>query len=278
MSDRGQARGTAGLRDGSGHADQVRVLFDSKAAGWPGKYATDGRLAGRLAQFADAVRDLTPAGGRVLDLGCGSGELARRLAAAGYQVTGCDIAPEMLRQASAADGGRAVRWERLEPGWRRLPTGDASLDAMVAASVLEYVPDPLSVLRECGRVLRPGGTLLCTVPDQTHPVRWLERPLRLAARTPAARAAGDVWPRLGRYLTYLRISRQRQPVRWWRQAAAQAGLRLAPPAGRRAQRGPLRMLCFSRSADTWPAETRPARAEPGGAPGLGYNDTIGGLQ
>lgn len=273
MTDRGRARGSAGAGGGSGHAEQARLLFDSKAAGWPGKYAANGRLAGRLAQFAGAVRDLTPAGGRVLDLGCGSGELARLLAAAGYQVTGCDIAPEMLRQASAADRERAVRWERLAPGWRRLPAGDASLDAMVAASVLEYVPDPLAVLRECGRVLRPGGTLLCTVPDLTHPVRWLERPLGLAARTPAARAAGDAWPRLGRYAAYLRISRQRESVRWWRQAAAQAGLRPAPLDGGRARRGPLRMLCLCRPADGWPAA-----AEPGVAPGPGHNDTIGGVR
>ena len=98
-------------------------------------------------------------------------------------MTGCDIAPEMLRQAATADRAQAVRWIRLDPGWRTLPFASGSLDAVIAASVLEYVPDPQAVLRECARVLRPGGILLCTVPDLAHPVRWLEWPLGLVART-----------------------------------------------------------------------------------------------
>jgi len=254
------------------HADRVQALFDVKAAGWPGKYAPDGRLAGRLTQLADAVLELTAPGGELLDLGCGSGELARRLAAAGYRVTGCDIAPQMLQLAAAADRRRQVSWIPLESRWRTLPFASGSLDVVVAASVLEYVADPLAVLRECARVLRPGGTVLCTVPDQTHPVRWLERPLGWAARTPPARAAGSAWPRLGRYVTYLQISRQRRAVRWWHAAAGQAGLRPGPLAARQPPRGPLRLLVFSRPAGSGPAGTRPADD-----PGPGHHDTTGGF-
>jgi SAM-dependent methyltransferase len=227
-----------------GHQDQVRALFDSKAAGWPGKYAPAGRLAGRLARFDAAVRARAVAGGDVLDLGCGSGDLARCLDDGGYRVTGCDIAPGMLREAAAAGGGRAVRWVRLDPGWRTLPFETASFDAVVASSVLEYVPDPLAVLEECARVLRPGGALLCTVPDLTHPVRWLEWPLGWAARTPLAPVAERAWPRLRPCGAYLRVSRQRRSARWWRTAAARAGLGRA--GSDRAPRGPLRLLTFIR--------------------------------
>jgi SAM-dependent methyltransferase len=232
----------------AGLADQVRVLFDAKAATWPAKYAPDGSLAGRLAQFAEGLADHVAAGGRVLDLGCGTGNLARAADASGLRVTACDISPEMLRRAAAGDRGGAVDWVCLEPRWARLPFESAAFDAVVAASVLEYVERPIAVLRECARVLRPAGIMLCTVPDPTHPVRWLEWLADAAARAPSVAAAGRRWPRLDRYLTYLQISRQRRGGGWWCAAAAQAGLLTVPNRVATAGYSPLRLFTFQRPA------------------------------
>jgi SAM-dependent methyltransferase len=244
MSDCTAARG---VPPAAGHEDQVRTLFDSKASGWPGKYTAGGPLTGRLSQLSAAAGQLAVPGGELLDLGCGSGDLARQLAAAGYRVTGCDIAPQMLRQAVAADRGQAVRWVRLEPGWRQLPFAAGSLDAVIASSVLEYVAKPVEVFAECARVLRPGGVLLCTVPSVAHPIRWLEWPLRQVARSPAGGVVGCAGPRFTQYLAYLRTSQQRHRVGWWHAAGSRAGLE--PRAARQAAREPLRLLTFTRSAD-----------------------------
>ena len=77
---------------------------------------------------------------------------------------------------------------QLRPGLADAAVRSATFDAVVAASVLEYVDSPAAVLGECARVLRPGGVMLCTVPDLAHPVRWLE--WAAAAARPAASRSG----------------------------------------------------------------------------------------
>jgi SAM-dependent methyltransferase len=225
---------------------QVRHLFDAKAAAWPTKYAPGGRLVGRLSRLTGAVAYHLPAGSSVLDLGCGTGELTAAIAAAGMRAAGCDISPEMLRLAAATHTAGNVDWVELEPGWQVLPFRKDSFDAVIASSVFEYVDDPVAMLRECRRVLRPAGIVLCTVPDQRYPVRWLEQLIATLAWEPAQRAASRHWPRLGAYLAYLRISRQRHFARWWQAAALRAGLLNVPHLPGLAERSPLRLLTFQR--------------------------------
>ena len=233
-----------------GQALEVLRLFEAKAAGWAAKYAPDGPLTGRLASLSAAVSRFARAGDRVLDLGCGTGDLARALAVAGFRVAGCDIAGPMLagaaRDHDGRDHGQCAGWVRLDPGWRRLPFASASFDVVVAASVLEYVAEPASVLRECARVLRPGGVVLYTVPDLRHPVRWAEWfAQRLAREMGAPSGDGHRW---NRYHAYLRASLQRHRVQWWLAASGLAGLRPAPCPADGAGQSALRLLAF-RCAD-----------------------------
>ncbi len=230
------------------HRDRVRQLFDSKAASWPEKYAPDGRLTSRLARLADALFPYVARESDVLDLGCGTGELAEVAAAAGLHVTGCDISFEMLRGAAENDPRSIVDWVLLDPSWRSLPFDDLSFDAVIASSVLEYVADPSAVFDECARVLRPGGIIVCTVPETRHPVRWLEG-LILAVGGPLIRVVSRNRPRLAGYVTYLQISRQRHPARWWYAVAAHAGLGPVPRTACSAGLTALRLSVLQRPVD-----------------------------
>ena len=210
-----------------GRAGEVLRLFEAKAVTWPAKYAPDGPLAGRLVSLSAAVGRYAQAGDRILDLGCGTGELTRALAAAGLRVAGCDISRQMLLRAPRDRGGCAG-WVQLASGWRRLPFASAAFDVVVAASVLEYVAEPAAVLCECARVLRPGGVVLYTVPDLRHPIRWAEWcAQRLAGMTGGLPGDGR-GSRWNGYHAYLRGSVQRHRVRWWLAASRLAGLRPVP--------------------------------------------------
>ena len=92
--------------------------------------------------------DVQPGGGLLLDLGCGDGVYAPLLKTTGFEYVSLDI-----------EGGAAeVLGDAHQPPFR-----DASIDAVVAISLLEHLRTPSVALREICRVLRPGGTLIGTV-------------------------------------------------------------------------------------------------------------------
>ncbi len=99
-----------------------------------------------------ARRSGVPAGGRIVDLGCGTGISARLFAARGFSVTGVDPNEEMLARARAAGGGpRYVGGEAARTG---LP--DASADLATAAQAFHWF-DLAATQRELRRLLVPSG-------------------------------------------------------------------------------------------------------------------------
>jgi 2-polyprenyl-6-hydroxyphenyl methylase/3-demethylubiquinone-9 3-methyltransferase len=107
---------------------------------------------------------------RVLDVGCGAGFIANRLARDGYEVTGLDASPESLRVARLHDRTGSVRYEFGDA--LRLPYLDASFDAVCAMDFLEHVEEPGRVVREAARVLRPGGLFFFHTFNR-NPLAWL---------------------------------------------------------------------------------------------------------
>ena len=118
-------------------------------------FGMDGGWRGRAIEAAE------PQGKRVLDLGTGTGDLARELMrASAALVCGADFAPEMLRAASHrfVDAGRCA-W--IAADGHRLPFADGSFDVVTNAFVLRNLVHLPLVFQELARVLRPGGRVVC---------------------------------------------------------------------------------------------------------------------
>jgi SAM-dependent methyltransferase len=95
---------------------------------------------------------------RVLDLGCGAGELAR-CKPDGVEVCGLDIDPGLVGQAVAWETAQVWDLDKSEP----LPFPDGYFDAAVAKDILEHLQKPWLTLREVRRVLRGEGIVLASV-------------------------------------------------------------------------------------------------------------------
>jgi SAM-dependent methyltransferase len=111
--------------------------------------------------------------GKILDAGCGPAMIESSLLDMGLEVHGIDLSPEMIRFGHARIAQHPLRERcRLDVGEiERLDCPDGHFDAVVAMGVLEYVPDHRATLRELHRVLKPGGTVVLTVPNRVSAYR-----------------------------------------------------------------------------------------------------------
>jgi demethylmenaquinone methyltransferase/2-methoxy-6-polyprenyl-1,4-benzoquinol methylase len=105
----------------------------------------------------------TPEGSWVLDAGCGTGALGRRLAGR-YRVVGVDVSAEMVRAARRRMGSTM---RLLQGSVFRLPFADGAFGGVVSAFVLRNLEDLQAAFTELARVVRPGGGL--AIVDITEP-------------------------------------------------------------------------------------------------------------
>lgn len=130
-------------------------------------------LFARLAARAIGLRGQT-----VVDLGTGTGVLARGFARAGCRVVGIDISRDLIVQASRLDGQAGVQVDYVLASAERLPLSAASADVVTAGQCWHWF-DRRAALREVLRVLRPGGVLVLAAFD------WLPFAGNVVERTEA---------------------------------------------------------------------------------------------
>jgi len=131
-----------------------------KAQPFNEQYYEQSELAGdglALRWYARVVQRLRPDGGRLLDFGCGTGHLLRRLSAH-FEAYGYDASPFARTQCRSTAPDAVILEE-----WESLPA--ASLDIVVSLNTFEHVPRPLPVMQGLAEKLVSGGTLFFVVPN-----------------------------------------------------------------------------------------------------------------
>src|SRR5215469_6121094 len=154
--------------------EETRDAFDSVAADYDGHRGNNALIQDMRREMWRWLDATFATGSRLIDLGCGTGLDAARMAQLGHRVTATDWSPAMVRRTR----GRAEqerlgdRVQALNIGahelWRL--DGDGAFDGAYSnLGALNCVPDLAVVSRECARLLKPGGSLVVTVIGRVCP-------------------------------------------------------------------------------------------------------------
>jgi 2-polyprenyl-6-hydroxyphenyl methylase/3-demethylubiquinone-9 3-methyltransferase len=140
------------------HEHEIRKFGGSAERWWDlqGEFKTLHAVNPLRIQFIRSHAELP--GRRVVDVGCGGGILSEGLARAGAVVTGIDLAAELLEAARrhGTESGTTVDYREIsaESLAEEQPAG---FDIVTCMEMLEHVPDPVSVVRACATLAKPGG-------------------------------------------------------------------------------------------------------------------------
>lgn len=151
-----------------------------------GRETPDEAVVALAEHVADGAR--VTAGDRVVDIGCGYGGTARRLAARGAHVVGVTITPEQAAHART-QGSDPANPCYLVRDWLHNGLPEASFDAAIAIESTEHMADKARCFAEAARVLRDGGRLVVCAwlaRDEAGPweTRWLLEPICREGRLP----------------------------------------------------------------------------------------------
>jgi ubiquinone/menaquinone biosynthesis C-methylase UbiE len=158
--------------------DQVTELFTKTVDAWARFYddpkprtLNAQNLVSRMRFALEMFSASVPVGTKVLDVGCGAGQVVGELMRRGYEAWGVDISEAMVDYARGHYHPDRFRVADIE----HLPFPDAMFDAVMCLGVLEYLNQDEAALREMWRVLKPGGHAVITTPSMTCPFHHLDQ-------------------------------------------------------------------------------------------------------
>jgi len=151
--------------------DKTHSLFDfgGLASDYDSWYDTAvGQMYDEVEKSA-VLKVLPPAqpGGRLLEVGCGTGHWSRFFASLGFGVVGIDISPEMIEVARARDLVHC-RFEVADAC--QLPLDDASFEVVAAVATLEFVSDIEGAVEEMFRCVKPDGSVIVGTLNRLAPI------------------------------------------------------------------------------------------------------------
>jgi ubiquinone/menaquinone biosynthesis C-methylase UbiE len=147
---------------------ETQDAFDSVAADYDGNRGNNALIQDMRREMWRWLDATFAPGSRLVDLGCGTGLDAVRMAQLGYRVTATDWSPEMVRRTSDRAERELLtdRVQAIHIGAHELHRldGDGSFDGAYSnLGALNCVPELSAVSRECARLLKPGAALVFTV-------------------------------------------------------------------------------------------------------------------
>jgi SAM-dependent methyltransferase len=134
-----------------------------KGADWWQRNFTEGADPEYEEQILPLVEHYVRGARRVLDIGCGEGQVSRRLASQGAEVVGLDVTESQIRRAYDRGGLSGY----LQACAHQLPCRDADFDTVVLCLAIEHIEPFEAVIQEVARVLTPGGRFLLLL---VHPL------------------------------------------------------------------------------------------------------------
>lgn len=134
----------------------------------------------RLDFIVQSIEAIGKPDARILDVGCGNGNISMALGSLGYRVLGVDIDPTSIEKAKLANPFDNVKFDILDANAFAMKD---EFDAIVCSEVLEHLNDPIELVQSIHNILKKEGVFVATVPNGwgpretiiTKPMQWLHR-------------------------------------------------------------------------------------------------------